>query len=167
MASRGAEESDVPRQGTYTGPSLARELRDFLLPDAVLSLVIGVVLEGAGGLPGYVWGGLVFAGVVVALLLLGGPTVLREARWDETGVEFRWLYGGFHFYAWDELCEIRRPGGWSRKFGSGFIVATTRNETITVDWRGGNCQAFVKALLVRVPVAQRDRDRVESDRVSR
>jgi hypothetical protein len=153
VATPGVETGDAPREGRYIGPSLARELRQLFFPEVLFALVIGVLLQGIGGLPGHVWGALAFAGVAVALALLAGPTILREARWDDTGVEFRWLYGSFHFYTWDELCGIRRPGRWSEKFGSGLIVATTRKETITVDWRGENYEAFARALLARVSIA--------------
>jgi hypothetical protein len=94
--------------------------------------------------------------LLVPLIML---SVLEEARWDETGVEFKWLLCRPRHYHWDELRSVRLPSRMQRRSAIGLLVRTSTNEIIDIDWRGLNYAAFQAALVAHLPVENWPRKR--------
>ena len=154
---RGSQRPQAEPTGVFRGPSPFRELKRQAVYEAVAVVVLLAITGWPPDLGREWWALLAFAAFTGLLMAAAGPTIVTTARWDETGVEFRWLLGGPSFYLWDELERLARPSRWQGSDGTGALLFTRWREVIEISSRGENYSAFVAALRARLPVA-RDRD---------
>jgi hypothetical protein len=154
-----AEPLPAAPSGAYRGPSAFQDLKHLLVVDAVGVAGAAVVTHSLTDLRDYWWAAFGLAGLFVLMTLAAGRTIIREAHWDEVGVEFRWLYGAPTFYPWEGLERVAPPGGFRRSEGTGLLLYTRHNEMIEIREAGEHFAAFAAALLARLPLGDKTKGR--------
>jgi len=140
----------APAEGEYRAPW-------WTLPTAVIA---AIVVSGVGvsvallhpGVPSqWRWPIIACTGVVGLLLLADGLSRMKAARWDDTGVEFQWWWGGSKSYAWEDLRGIRfhRSSGAMGDRDATYVL-TTSGEEIPIEESGRNYQQFAATLRTRL-----------------
>jgi hypothetical protein len=145
------QEPQAESPNVYTGSSPLRELGQLLVFEVVVLLAMATAAGWHGLLEG--WPVMLpIMGFPVLVAMVVGPTIVREARWDDAGVEFRWLWGRPSSYMWDELQKLARPNLLRRTDGTGLLLYTRGGEVIEIKSGGENFAAFSDALKQKLPL---------------